>query len=52
VKRDDGRVFSIPMVLIAYHKWKTRRSRAYAMGMLIGVGIGLLLQGLCFVLVR
>ena len=36
---------------IAYYKWTRQRSKAFAVGLLIGVGIGILLEGLCFVVV-
>ena len=33
---------------IAYYKWTRQRSKAFAAGLLIGVGVFILLLGLCF----
>ena len=35
---------------ITWYHWRRHRSRAFAMGLLIGVGIAALIEGACFVI--
>ena len=34
---------------ISWYQWKRDRSRAFALGLLIGIGIAFLMEGLCYV---
>jgi hypothetical protein len=38
--------------LVAWRQWVTRRSRAFALGLLIGVGVAALIEGACFAILR
>jgi 4-amino-4-deoxy-L-arabinose transferase-like glycosyltransferase len=35
------------LVWIAVHRWRRRRSKAFALGLLVGLAIGLLIEGFC-----